>query len=136
MWYAPPWILISAHGIKLKLGSGITLNNRRQKRASFGSGGKSVIYRLDIIFNITHVVQVVVSKFNFCQRDICISVEGYPKRDTKLHTMSGSWKTAIADCFYVTLGRDVSRYWSLCLRKRVKFQTWWAKMFLRKFYQI
>ena len=50
-----------------------------------------VIYRLDIIFNITHVVQVMVSKFNFfCQRDICISVEGYPKRDTKLHTMSES----------------------------------------------
>ena len=40
---------------------------------SFGSGEKSVIYRLDIIFSITHV-----SKINlFCQRDI----RRYPQRD-------------------------------------------------------
>ena len=33
---------------------------------------KCVIYRLDIIFIITHVVQLMVSKINFfCQRDIC-----------------------------------------------------------------
>ena len=33
---------------------------------------KCVIYRLDIIFIITHVVQLTVSKINFfCQRDIC-----------------------------------------------------------------
>ena len=49
---------------------------------SFGSGEKSVIYRLDIIFSITHVTQVMVSKINFCQRDIRrypwgISKEGY-----------------------------------------------------------
>ena len=32
---------------------------------------KCVIYRLDIIFSITHVVQLIVSKINlFCQRDI------------------------------------------------------------------
>ena len=51
--------------------------------ASFGSREKSVIYRLDIIFSITHVTQVMVSKINFfCQRDIRrypwgISKEGY-----------------------------------------------------------
>ena len=40
---------------------------------SFGSGEKSVIYRLDIIFSITYV-----SKINlFWQRDIC----SYPWRD-------------------------------------------------------
>ena len=43
---------------------------------------------------------------------------------------------AIADCFYVTLARDVWRNSSSCLQKRVKFQTGGAKMFLRKFYQI
>ena len=42
----------------------------------------------------------------------------------------------MADCFYVTLGRDVLRNCSLCLRTRVKFQTLGTKMFLRKFYQI
>ena len=36
----------------------------------FGSGEKSVIYRLDIIFSITHVAQLMVSKINFfCQMD-------------------------------------------------------------------
>ena len=46
---------------------------------SFGSGEKKcVTYRLDIIFSITHVVQLMVSKINlFCQRDI----RGYPWRD-------------------------------------------------------
>ena len=42
----------------------------------------------------------------------------------------------MADCFYVTLGRDIWRNCNLCLRECVKFQTWGAKMFLRKFYQI
>ena len=53
--------------IELKLGSVITLDKRRQQMRSFGSGGKKcVIYRLDIIFSITHV-----SKINlFYQRDI------------------------------------------------------------------
>ena len=38
---------------------------------SFGSGEKSVIYRLDIIFSITHVAQLMVSKINlFYQMDI------------------------------------------------------------------
>ena len=32
------------------------------------------------------------------------------------------------DCFYVTLGRDILRNWSLCIRKRVKFQTWGANL--------
>ena len=32
---------------------------------------KCIIYRLDIIFSIIHVVQLMVSKINlFCQRDI------------------------------------------------------------------
>ena len=39
---------------------------------SFGSGEKRVIYRLDIIFSITHLVQFMVSEINlFCRRDIC-----------------------------------------------------------------
>ena len=39
---------------------------------------KCVIYRLDIFFSITHVVQLMVSKINlFCQRDI----RRYPSRD-------------------------------------------------------
>ena len=29
---------------------------------------------------------------------------GYGKKDTKLHIMSESWKIAMANCFYVTLG--------------------------------
>ena len=45
---------------------------------SFGSGEKSVIYRLDIIFSITHLVQFMVSEINlFCQRDI----RRYPEKD-------------------------------------------------------
>ena len=52
---------------------------------------KCLIYRLDIIFSITHVAQVTVSKINFfCQGYSYISIEGYPKRDIKLHTKSGS----------------------------------------------
>ena len=93
---------------------------------------KCVIYRLDLIFGITHVVQLMVSEINlFCQR---ISVEEYRKKDTKLHIMSGSWKIAMAYCFYVTRDWDIWRNCSLCLRKRVTFQTWGAKMFLTKFY--
>ena len=38
---------------------------------SFGSGEKSVIYRLDIIFSVTRVAQLMVSKISFfCQTDI------------------------------------------------------------------
>ena len=33
--------------------------------ALFGSGEKSVIYRLDIIFSIAHVAQLMMSKMNF-----------------------------------------------------------------------
>ena len=36
----------------------------------------------------------------------------------------------MADCFYVTLGPDILRNSSLCTRKRVKFQTSGAKVFL------
>ena len=75
----------------------------------------------------------MVLKINFfCLGDIC----RYPKRDTKLHSMSRSWKIAMANCFYVTLGRDVWRNCSLCLRKRIKLQTWRTNMFLRKFYHL
>ena len=42
---------------------------------------------------------------------------------------------AMADFFYVKLGRDILRNCRLCIRKCLKFQTWEAKMFLRKFYQ-
>ena len=31
---------------------------------------KCLIYRLDILFSITHVAQLMVSKMNFCQRNI------------------------------------------------------------------
>ena len=92
---------------------------------SFGSGKKCVIYRLDIIFCITHVAQLLVSKINFfCQRHISRYLQrDLLKRNTKLHTMSGSWKMAVADC-YVTLGQDIWRNCSLCLQKQVKSQTW------------
>ena len=44
----------------------------------WGRRKKYVIYRLDILFSISHVVQSMVSKINlFCQKDIC----RYPKRD-------------------------------------------------------
>ena len=33
-----------------------------------------------------------------------ISVQEYRKKDTKPHTMSGSSKMAMVDCFYVKLG--------------------------------
>ena len=57
--------------MKLKLGSVLTLNKRRQYMTSFDSGEKSVIYRLDIIFSTTHVAQLMVSKINFfSQMDI------------------------------------------------------------------
>ena len=56
---------------------------------SFGSEEKSIIYRLDIIFSLTRVAQLMVSKIKFfCQMDI----RRYPQTNTKLHTMSGSWK--------------------------------------------
>ena len=41
---------------------------------------KCVIHRLDIIFNVAHMTQLIVSKINFfCQRDIC----RYPYRDIR-----------------------------------------------------
>ena len=36
----------------------------------------------------------------------------------------------MADCFYVTLGQDIWRNYSLCLQKRVKFETWGARQIL------
>ena len=99
----------------------------------WGRRKKYVIYRLDILFSISHVVQSMVSKINlFCQKDIC----RYPKRDigrknqTSYHVRK--LKKAMLDCFYVTLDWDIWRNCSLYLQKRVKFQAW-AKMF---FYQI
>ena len=88
-------------------------------------------------FWIAHVAQLMVSKMKFfCQRVI----RRYPyraiQRGIPNFNTSGSWKMTMADWFYVTLGLDVWRNCSLCLRKRVKFQTWGTKMFLRKFYQI
>ena len=57
---------------ELKLDSVITLDKRRHQMTSFGTGEKSVIYRLHI-FSITHV-----SKINlFWQRDI----HRYPVKD-------------------------------------------------------
>ena len=47
---------------------------------SFGSEEKNVIYRLDIIFSITRIAQLMVSKINFfCQMDI----RRYPQRDIR-----------------------------------------------------
>ena len=59
---------------------------------SFGSGEKSVIYGLDIIFSITHVVQLRVSKINlFCQRGIFIHIQGEILEERHhFHTMSRS----------------------------------------------
>ena len=53
-----------------------------------------MIYRLDVIFSITHSVRGI---FAYIGR-------GISEEDTKLHTMSGTWKMGMADCFYVTLG--------------------------------
>ena len=48
--------------------------------ASFGPGEKSVICRFVIIFSITHVAQLMVSKINlFCQRYICRYCSGIPE---------------------------------------------------------
>ena len=91
---------------------------------------KYVIYRLDIIFSITQVAQLMVSKIKKK------NVEGYLKRCTKLHTMSGSWNMAMTDRFYVALSWDVMRNCSLWLWKPIKFQSRGAKIFPRKFYQI
>ena len=55
--------------IELKLGSVITLDKRIQQMTSFGSeggGGECVIYILDIIISISHVLKIKL----FCQRDI------------------------------------------------------------------
>ena len=53
---------------------------------------KCVIYRLDIIFSIAHVVQFngVKNEILLSEDYLQISVEGYPKRDSKLHNTSGS----------------------------------------------
>ena len=65
MGYAPPEDLILVPRIEWKIGSVITLDKRRQQM-TFGSGEKSVISRLDIIFSITHVSRINL----FCQWDI------------------------------------------------------------------
>ena len=99
-------------------------------------GKKVCNLQIRYYFCIAHVAQLMVSKMKFfCQRVI----HRYPYRAiqrgiTNFNT-SGSWKMTMADWFYVTLGLDVWRNCSLCLRKRVKFQTWGTKIFLRKFYQ-
>ena len=53
---------------------------------------KCAIYRLDVIFSITHVVitHVVKDQLALSEGYSQMSVEGYRKKDTKLHTMSGS----------------------------------------------
>ena len=49
----------------------------------FGSGEKSVIYRLDIIFSIAHVAQLMVSKWTSFARELLVDIrrgiseEGY-----------------------------------------------------------
>ena len=43
---------------------------------SFGSGEKSVIYRLDIIFSTTHVAQLMVSKSTSSARGIFVGIRG------------------------------------------------------------
>ena len=49
-------------------------NNLEQKETIYGiirlRRKKRVMYTLDIIFSINYVAQLVVSKINFCQRDI------------------------------------------------------------------
>ena len=40
----------------------------------------------------------------------------------------------MADCFSVKLGQDIEKL-QLCVRNRVKFQTWGNKMFVKKFHQ-
>ena len=79
MGYAPPKVLISTSGTELKFGSVITLNKRIQGDIIWCRRKKCAIYRLDIFFSITHMVQLMVPKINlFCQRDI----RRYPYRDT------------------------------------------------------
>ena len=74
------------HEVEIRLSE-----NPRQKEAIHGviwlRRKKCVIYRLDIIFSIAHVAQLMVSKMNFfCQWVI----SKYPKRDTKFYDTSGS----------------------------------------------
>ena len=78
---------------------------------------KCAIYKLDTIFSKTRVAQLIVLKINFfCRRDI-------RRVKFKLYSMSGSWKMAMAHCFYGKLGRDILRNCSLGIQKCVKFQT-------------
>ena len=59
-------------GMKLKLGSVITLNKRRSSGIIWLRRKRCVIYRLDSIFSIIHAAQLMVPKINFfCQRGIC-----------------------------------------------------------------
>ena len=94
-----------SHGLKLKLGSVITLDKRRLQMTSFGSREKCVIYRLDIIFSIAHVTQLMVSKINFfCHRNI----RRYSSRDIRRRSYHvRKLKMTMTDCFCVRLGRDV-----------------------------
>ena len=70
--------------MKLKLGSVKTLDKRRQYMALFGSGEKSVIYRLDIIFSIAHVAQLMVSKMNFSASGLLVNIRrGIPNFMTR-----------------------------------------------------
>ena len=74
-----------------------------------------VIYRLDNIFSKIHVAQLMVLKIKFfCQRDIRSA------NSTSYHVRK--LKMAMANCFYVTLGRDIMRNCSLYIQKRVQFQ--------------
>ena len=67
-----PKLLISAYGMKLKLGSVMRISKRRQEMASFYLRRiKCLIYRLDIIFSKTQLVQLMGSKINVInQRNI------------------------------------------------------------------
>ena len=84
---------------------------------------KCVTYRFDIIFSITRVAQLMVSKINFfCQGDIC----RYPERDIRrgIPNFIPCQKVKKWQWLIVSMsGWDVWRNCSLCLWKRVRFQT-------------
>ena len=93
---------------------------------------KCAIYR----FDVTHAAQLMMSKINFCQRDI----HRYPQRDIQRGTLNfipcqevEKWPWLIV---FLTLSQDIMRNCKLCIRKRVQFQIWGTKMVLKKFYQI
>ena len=96
---------------------------------------KCVIYKFDIIFGIKHVAQLMVSKSTSGWRifvDIYrgISEEGY---QTPYHVRK--LKNGMTDCFYMAFCWNM-RNCSLCFQKPIKFQSWGAKIFIRKFHQI